>query len=90
MPVTQFFRMLDESLKIRANHYAELCDIQAISICGARYHDEIRQKYKDIASGDKEIIPPPPPDPLHPVFKSDSEDARASMFNMISIIKRTT
>ena len=92
MPASQFFVMLDECMFIQAQHYAQLCDIQAISICNVKYFDEIKIKYTDIILGKKRItiddLPDEAKEAVRPTFDADSEDAKYAVMRALAMVKQ--
>lgn len=49
MPATAFFSMLKHGRRIRSYNLAELCDVQAISICTNKYQEHLKNHYISLA-----------------------------------------
>lgn len=47
MPASAFFLMLNAARLLSAGDKVELCDIQAISICSAKYQEETKGIYQN-------------------------------------------
>lgn len=80
--------MLDETARIRASHYLELLDIQAVSICGHKWHEHMSQKYERIKHGDSESLPESPPDTTKPILKAESKEAAAQVLDLMAAFRR--
>lgn len=91
MPITQFFLMLDQSMIIRALHYSELCDIQAIGLCKIEYFKELKEKYQNVIHGKTNEEPEWTPKPKTKEYvDSASPEAKNAIFRMLSIVKQGT
>jgi hypothetical protein len=72
MPATAFFSMLKHGRLIRARHLAELCDIQAVSICNHKYQEHLKNHYVALSIDREAIVKPAE---LRPAIEADSTDA---------------
>ena len=81
--------MLEQSYKIEARNYMNLCDIQTISICSIQQYNYLRQYYEMHTMEDKPVLPDKPPETKSSffsgnVYESGSTEARNALTGMFS------
>lgn len=84
MPASHFFLMLDQEMILRANHYSELVEIQAISFAGSKYQEIMRAKYDRIRFSQVEEKPAPIP---KPTFKAGSTEEKNAVISLVSSMR---
>jgi hypothetical protein len=92
MPARRFFILLRQGRKIRLKEYAELCDIQAISIApgNREFYVQLKRSYlaliqeEDRAAGVKPAVKRPPAAPSPPL---DAAAAKATFIDLAQVMK---
>jgi hypothetical protein len=87
MPAITFFAMIKQGRRRHAYHLAELCDIQAISTCTPKYHEQLKGRYLQLATDvPRGTDAPPPLTTAH--IDSATHEARDLFFSLFAAKKR--
>ena len=90
MSLPRFFLFIEETRRLKAIHYSELCDIHAISICNVKYYKELKACF-DMIYKEPEKLPEAPPMPntdKTPVLDIAGSDAKYAIMSARASVKR--